>query len=245
MPLVYLSPSTQEWNKYLTSGNEEIWMNRLADLMEPYLMSSGIDFVRNDPDRNVQGAIEDSNSGSYDVHLALHTNAGGGKFAGKLTGIDIYYSPYSEFGRRLAVIIANNLESIYPEPNKSKAVGTTSLAEVARTKTVAVLAELGYHDNASDEKWITENLQAIAVNLVRSLCDYFGIPFIDAVGTANGYVKTDGSNLNIRSFPSVESHIKGKIPNGADVTIYGTTGNWYVIKYHGVTGYVAAEYIAF
>lgn len=245
MPLVYLSPSTQEWNKYLTSGNEEIWMNRLADLMEPYLMSSGIDFVRNDPDRNVQGAIEDSNSGSYDVHLALHTNAGGGKFAGKLTGIDIYYSPYSEFGRRLAVIIANNLESIYPEPNKSKAVGTTSLAEVARTKTVAVLAELGYHDNASDEKWITENLQAIAVNLVRSLCDYFGIPFIDAVGTANGYVKTDGSNLNIRSFPSVESHIKGKIPNGADVTIYGTTGNWYVVRYNGVTGYVAAEYIAF
>ena len=37
MPNVFLSPSTQEWNKYATEGNEEQYMNLLADLMEPYL----------------------------------------------------------------------------------------------------------------------------------------------------------------------------------------------------------------
>ena len=41
MPNVFLSPSTQEWNKYATEGNEEQYMNLLADLMEPYLLSSG------------------------------------------------------------------------------------------------------------------------------------------------------------------------------------------------------------
>ena len=82
MPNVFLSPSTQEWNKYATSGNEEQYMNMLADLMEPYMLASGITFTRNDPARNVNGAIEDSNSGWYDVHLALHSNAGGGQYAG-------------------------------------------------------------------------------------------------------------------------------------------------------------------
>ena len=71
MPTVFLSPSTQEWNPYLGGGNEEQYMNLLADRMEPYLRASGIRYVRNDPDRNVTGAIADSNAGRFDVHLAL------------------------------------------------------------------------------------------------------------------------------------------------------------------------------
>ena len=50
MPSVFLSPSTQEYNPYITgSGSEEYWMNQIADAMEPYLRSSGISFGRNDP----------------------------------------------------------------------------------------------------------------------------------------------------------------------------------------------------
>ena len=37
MPIIYLSPSTQEFNPYVTTGNEEYWMNRLADAMGPIL----------------------------------------------------------------------------------------------------------------------------------------------------------------------------------------------------------------
>ena len=68
-------------------------MNLLADRMEPYMRSCGIDFIRNDPARNVNGAIQDSNAGSYDVHLALHTNAAPERLAGKLRRIDIYFAP--------------------------------------------------------------------------------------------------------------------------------------------------------
>lgn len=243
MPSVFLSPSTQEWNKYATEGNEEKYMNLLADKMEPYLISSGITFTRNDPTRNVAGAIEDSNNGNYDVHLALHSNAGGGEFAGILRGVDIYYSPYSEFSRKLAVIIANNLESVYPVSSKVNTAATTSLAEVTRTKTVAVLAELGYHDNPEDEAWLKANLDSIARALVISLCDYFGIPFVEPQPIRSGTVKTDGSTLNIRSFPSTASAVIGKIPNGSVVTIYGQTGDWYVIKYGSIVGYAARAFI--
>ena len=81
---------------------------------------------------------------------------------------------------RLANIIANNLKSIYPLPDKSRAVPTTSLGEVTQTRATAVLCELGYHDNVEDVTWLKNNLDAIAKNLVQSLCDYFGIPFVNA-----------------------------------------------------------------
>ena len=41
MPIIYLSPSTQEWNYFVTGGTEEQYMNQLADLMVPYLDASG------------------------------------------------------------------------------------------------------------------------------------------------------------------------------------------------------------
>jgi N-acetylmuramoyl-L-alanine amidase len=243
MPSVFLSPSTQEWNPYINGGNEEQQMNIIADAMEPYLRSSGITYGRNDPNRDVQGAISDSNSRYYDVHLALHSNAGGGQFAGKLTGIDIYYSPYSVQSEKLADIIVNNLKNIYPNPSKVNTLPTTSLGEVSRTKAVAVLCELGYHDNYDDAEWIKANTTPIARNLVQALCDYFGIPFVEATAPRNGIVATDGSNLNIRNLPSVGGAVIGVMPNRADVTVLGQTGNWYVVSYNGVTGYAAADYI--
>lgn len=248
MPIVFLSPSTQEFNNYLTEGNEELYMNMLADRMEPYLRASGIRYVRNNPDTGAVGAIADSNSGYYDVHLALHTNAGGGMFAGRLRGIDIYYAPENEDSERLANIIANNLENIYPLPSRSRALPTYNLGEVLRTRAVAVLAELGYHDNPADEEWIVNNLNSIAKNLVQSLCDYFGIPFIEAGAVRQGVVITENSGLNIRDYPSMNGRIIGSAPMDSVVTVYGTfygaENNWYVIQYNGTIGYASADFIA-
>lgn len=243
MPKIFLSPSTQEWNKYATEGNEELYMNLLADRMEPFLRSSGISYVRNDPDRNVQGAIADSNANYYDVHLALHSNAAPESLSGRLRGVDIYFAPKSLDSERLANIIANNMKEIYPIPDKSRAIPTNSLGEVLRTKAVAVLCELGYHDNLSDEAWLKNNLEAIAENLVRSLCDYFGIPFVQPEPIFYGMVNTNGGNLNIRNYPSLDGTIIGKIPDNAAVLITGTLAGWYVVSYNGIIGYSSADYI--
>ena len=244
MPRLFLSPSTQEWNPYNGGGNEEQYMNLLADRMEPYLRSCGISFVRNDPDRNVGGAIADSNAQDFEVHLALHSNAAPESRPGSVRGVEVYYSPYSVWSEKLAVIIANNIRNVYPLPSLTKAIATTTLGEVTRTRAVAVLAELGYHDNAEDAEWLRTSLNAIAANLVQSLCDYFGLPFIEPVAVVRGVVATDDSNLNLRAFPSRTSRIVGVIPNGSAVTVYGQTGGWYVVTYGGMTGYAAAEFIA-
>lgn len=243
MPYIFLSPSTQEFNPYITSGNEELYMNLLADKMEPYLRSSGIRFTRNDPERGAAGAIADSNSDNYDVHLALHTNAGPESLSGQLRGIDIYYSPASKGSQRLATIMANNFESIYPLPDKSRALPTTFLGEVTRTKADSVLAEIGYHDNVEDANWITSNLTPIAINLVQSLTDFFGIPFVEAGPVRTGVVSTGFGNLNIRDFPAMTGNIIGVAPNGASITVYGQTGNWYVIEYDDKVGYVSSDFV--
>ena len=244
MPTVFLSPSTQEWNPYVTEGqNEEMVMNLLAEEMEPYLRSSGIEFVRNDPERNVGGAIADSNAGYFDVHLALHSNAAPQQFSGMLRGIDIYYAPNSSKSELLATITANNLARIYPLPNDVIARPTTNLGEVLRTRAVAILAEIGYHDNIEDAKWIQKNLTQIAQTLVLSLTDYFGIPYIPAMDPVPGKVHTGGSRLNLRNYPALSGKILTQIPDGTDILLFGETDGWFVTNYQGETGYVSGEFV--
>ncbi|MBR5228470.1 MAG: N-acetylmuramoyl-L-alanine amidase [Firmicutes bacterium] len=177
MPSIFLSPSTQEFNPYITGGNEEQYMNLIADAMIPYLTGSGISVTRNNPDEPLSAAIAASNAGNYDLHLALHSNASPPSIAGQLMGPDVYYYTYSDSGRNAATIIANNLKWIYPEPSLVSIVPTTSLAEVRRVAAPAVLVEIAYHDNYSDALWIQNNIQAIAYNLSVSVADFLDVPF--------------------------------------------------------------------
>lgn len=241
IPTIYLSPSTQEFNPYVTGGNEEQYMNLVADAMIPYLTASGINYVRNTPDMTAASSIAASNKGNYDLHLALHSNASS---TGNVMGSEVYYYPYSQKGQRLAEIIANNFKMIYPYPNLVRTVPTTTLGEVRRTKAPSVLFEVAFHDNVEDANWIKANIDNIARNLVISLTDYFNIPFNEPDGS--GYtarVVTNGGNLNIRQRPDIYSNIVGKAPNGATVTVINGSGDWRLIRFNNITGYVYRYYL--
>lgn len=242
MPTIYLSPSTQEFNPYSGGGNEEYYMNLIADAMEPYLTASGIQFVRNTPQMTAASSIAASNQGNYDLHFALHSNATGSG-DGSVRGSEVYYFPTSAQGKRFAEIVAENLQLIYPLPDKVRIVPTTSLGEVARVKAPGVLVEIAYHDNAQDAQWIRDNIDAIAANLVYSLTEYFGIPFNTPQPIYTATVATKGSNLNIRYNPSTEAAIIGKIPNGSTVTVYAQIPDWTLVGYNGIVGYVSSQYI--
>ena len=243
MPIIYLSPSTQEFNPYVGGGNEEYYMNLIADAMEPYLAASGIQFVRNTPDMTAASSIAASNSGNYDLHLALHSNAVGSG-ASNVRGTDVYYYPTSAEGKRFAEIAANNLQLIYPLPGRVKTVPTTTLGEVAKVRAPGVLIELAYHDNPEDADWIRNNINTIAQNLVLSLTEFFGIPFNMPQPIMTGYVSTKSSNLNIRSRPDLSAPIIGKAPNGSEIIIYNRLPDWDLIGYGGIVGYVRNSFVA-
>ena len=179
MPSVFLSPSLQEWNPYINGGNEEYFMNLIADAMEPYLTASGISYARNTPSQTLSQAIAQSNAGDYDLHLAIHSNAAGEANSGKVRGTDVYYYPSSVKGKKAAGIIADNFKEIYPLPDKVRTVASSTLAELKRTKAPAVLIETAYHDNLADAEWIQENIGMIGRNLAMSIAEYFGVPFVD------------------------------------------------------------------
>lgn len=179
MPLVYLSPSTQEFNQFINGGTEEEWMNIIADEIEPYLTASNIDFVRNTPDMTARSSIQASNDAGVDLHVAIHSNSSPPSIAGQLQGTDIYYSPDGVNSRRFAEILQNNFESIYPMPSRVNILPTDYLGEVIKTNAPAVLIETAYHDNPEDATWIKRNTQNIAREIARSIAEYFGVPFVE------------------------------------------------------------------
>lgn len=246
MPKIYLSPSTQEKNEYVTGGTEEFHMNQLADAMVPYLISSGIRFARNTPEMTAVTSIRQGDRENVDLYVALHSNAAPESRYGQVRGTDIYYYPTSTSGRRMADILVQNFKKIYPDPSKVRAVASTRLGEVRQPNAPSVLIETAYHDNVEDAKWITNNINQIAQTIVKSITEYFGLPFIKPFpgGSKKGRVSVTSGALNIRNAPSVTAEVIGKLYNGESVTVNGLYDGWYVIQSPGGTvGYVKDDYI--
>lgn len=243
MPSVFLSPSTQEYNPYVNGGTEEYYMNLIADAMIPYLLSSGIEYGRNDPNQTVTYSIARSNAGNYNLHLAIHSNAAAGENAGKIRGVQVYYYPYSSESQRAANIFANNFKEIYPNPQNVKTVATTSLAEVVRTTAPSILIEVAYHDNPEDAQWIRDNIDTIAENLATSVADFLGVEEEEPTEIREGIVTTQSSNLNLRKEPSESAMVIDRIPRGTRISILGEDNGWYLISYNGKQGYVFKDFV--
>lgn len=178
MPYLFLSPSTQEYNSYINYGNEELWMNALADAMEPLLRASGVNVTattRRKPSRIPSACPTKATMASIWPSIS---NAAPESLSGKLRGIDIYHYPGAAKALRMAHILQQNLEVIYPLPDQVEIVTSTSLAEIRDTRAPSLLLELGYHDNLEDAQWLQNNLGEIARSLTEGVTEYFGIPFL-------------------------------------------------------------------
>lgn len=243
MPVIYLSPSTQESNYYVTGGSEEQWMNRLADAMVPYLSASGIQYVRNTPEMTAASSIAASNAGRYDLHVALHSNAAPEGRYGTARGIVVFYFPTSSSGRRAAQIMADNLKAIYPLPNNVRAEATTQIGEVRRVRAPSVFLELGYHDNPDDATWVVNNIEPIAQNLVLSLTEFFGLPFLMPQTPRPAVVDVNWGYLNIRDRPNTSAAVLARAYDGARLIVENQWQGWYLVRFNNTVGWASAEFI--
>ncbi|MCI6257358.1 MAG: N-acetylmuramoyl-L-alanine amidase [Clostridiales bacterium] len=243
MPIIYLSPSTQENNLYVNGGTEEEWMNRLADAMEPYLSANGIRYTRNTPDMSAAAAIRASNSGNYDLHLALHSNAAPEGRYGQVRGILVFYFPGSAEGQEAANLVADNLKAIYPLPNLVRAQPTTSVGEVRLVRAPSVFIEMGYHDNPDDAAWIKSNLEPAARSIVLALTEFFGLPFLEPRPPRSAVVDVSWGYLNIRDRPDTSSAVIARAYDGAPLTVLNQWQGWYVVRFGSVVGWASSDFV--
>lgn len=244
MPFLFLSPSTQDGNLYVTGGSEEYWMNLLADEMQPYLRASGVNVTRNNPAGTALTAIRQSNRGNFDFHLALHSNAAPEGQYGSQRGSIVFYYPGSDAGLRMASIIVDNLRPIYPLAELVRAEPSTVIGELRRTRAPSAFVELAYHDNAEDAEWIIDNLSAIAQALALSVTEYFGLPFLTPTAERQATVRLQSGMLNLRTAPTADAPVILRIPNGAAVTIVNEYNGWYIIDYNSTLGFSRSEFFS-
>lgn len=243
MPSVFLSPSSQEFNPYVDGGNEEYYMNIIADAVIPYLEAAGIAYGRNTTGGTFLDSVRLSNEGTYDLHLAIHSNASAPANKGQAKGTQVYYYPQSAKGTRAANTFANHFREIYPDPDKVKTVPTTTLGEIVKTKAPAILIEVAYHDNPEDAQWIRDNIESIAENLAVSIGDFLGVPIVPPQTESFGTVSTRGGSLNLRSQPTTNAQVIGRIPNGAAIPLLRKEKDWYLTEYEQTRGYVSERYV--
>jgi|WetSurMetagenome_2_1015567.scaffolds.fasta_scaffold52260_3 N-acetylmuramoyl-L-alanine amidase len=180
---VYLSGSTQQDNQgVLNYGTEEYRMQQLADKVKLFMEQGkgNFEIYRNNGSMSLQQIIEDSNSKSPNVHVALHSNAGGGH------GTECYYSNYPSFSassKKLADLIYNAVATITAQSDRGCLADTVlyshGLAETRDTTAVACLIEIMFHDNETDVKDYLSKIDIIAKAIAKAIYAYFGTTYAE------------------------------------------------------------------
>lgn len=235
MPIIYLSPSTQEIRHYAGGGNEEYYMNLIVDELVPYLNSAGINYMRSNPNNPVSSSINQSNLGNYNLHFAIHSGESNEEMQGKKRGANVYYTPGDPESYRASQIMYRNFKEIYPFPEQVNHMPNNLFVELKDTNAPAVLLEIAQHDNYEDANWVRENIENIAENIAMSLTEFFSIPLITP---QQPHIIFTSEKLGLYSRPSTTSEIISIIPSGANLLKLGEWENWSTVDYLGNVGYV-------
>jgi len=176
MSKIYISPSNQYDNPYSYGNtNEMTQCNLIAESLEKYLKINGFEVKRAPKGQNMYTSINESNSFEADLHICIHTNAGGGH------GCEVY--TYSGAARELkyAEPIYNEIAGITPYSDRGLKVA--NFAELVQTTAIAVYCECAFHDNYDEAKWIVENVNNIGKAIARGMCTAEGKTFVESETT--------------------------------------------------------------
>ena len=161
---VYINPSVQYANLYINGkGNEATNMSDITRYLKKEL--DKIEFLEvlyNLDSLPLKSSVAQSNEFNADIHLALHSNAGGGK------GSEIYTINSKNFSET----IYNDFNKL-GNFNKRGIKNGSHLYEVKNSKADHVaLMEFLFHDNVDEANWIVSNKELIAKQLAKSIVNF-------------------------------------------------------------------------
>lgn len=173
---IYLSPSDQVHNPYSYGGtNEAAQCRKIAEAARKALLRCGFEVETDfsDGEDAMYERVRRSNSWGADLHVCIHTNAGGGR------GCVVFVSQNDAEHRRFADPVFEALDAI-TLTRSVYGVREASFYEIRHTSAPCLYVECEFHDSEDTARWIVENTVAIGEALCRGLCVGCGVRCVEA-----------------------------------------------------------------
>ena len=170
---IYLSPSAQPANNYAAGDtNEQAQCNRIAEAAKSALERCGF-AVRKAPEgQGYKDSVAESNAWGADLHIPIHTNAGGG------AGTVVFVHGGTAKQMQYAKPIYDEVQTASPGTTDYGVRVNSGLYELGYTTATAVYIECEFHDRADLAAWIIEHTTELGEAIARGVCIGAGVTYI-------------------------------------------------------------------
>ena len=170
---IYLSPSNQIGNKYACGNtNEAEQCNRIAEYARIALQRCGFEVKKAPSGQEMYATVIESNNWGADLHIPIHTNAGGGE------GTVVFVYNKSENNMKYANPIYKNVQDVSLGTNDYGVRANPDLYELNATNCVAVYVEVDFHDDVHIANWIIKNVEIIGEAICKGVCEAYYVNYI-------------------------------------------------------------------
>ena len=183
---IYLSPSAQPANNYAAGDtNEQAQCNRIAEAAKSALERCGF-AVRKAPEgQGYKDSVAESNAWGADLHIPIHTNAGGG------AGTVVFVHGGTAKQMQYAKPIYDEVQAASPGTTDYGVRVNSGLYELGYTTGTAVYVECEFHDRADLAAWIIEHTTELGEAIARGVCKGAGVTYIAPSGSEPGKTEAE------------------------------------------------------
>ncbi len=169
---VYLSPSRQTANTYAAGNtNEKIQCNAIAAAAEKALLRCGFEVKRAPAGQEIEESVRQSNEWGADLHLPIHTNAGGGR------GCVVFIAYKSKDRLAVAQPIFEEIDAVTLY-RSVYGVREKQFYEIRNSNALCAYVECEFHDSPELALWIIRNTVTLGEAICRGICRAFGVEYV-------------------------------------------------------------------
>lgn len=183
---IYLSPSAQPANSYAAGNtNEQVQCNRIAEAAKTALVRCGFAVKKAPEGQGYKENVDESNAWGADLHIPIHTNAGGG------AGTVVFVHGGTAKQMQYAKPIYDEVQATSPGTTDYGVRVNSGLYELGYTTGTAVYVECEFHDRADLAAWIIEHTTGLGEAIARGVCKGAGVTYIAPSGSEPGKTEAE------------------------------------------------------
>lgn len=153
------------------------------------------------------------------------------------SGLKILYQSGNPESKRLSSIILDHVNQVYEDKVSMDVQPQETINESVRPLVRIIFMD---SQNSKNIEWIKQNIEEFSKQIIMSLDEYLGLPYIPCEKTTAGVAKQDES---IRGKPNLNSEVVGCTTSGKKIDVLGQWEDWYVVGTNNNLGYIQTKFI--